>query len=103
MSAASTNATSLKVSAGQIYGFSISNANTSARYFKIYNKASAPTVGTDTPIMTVQVPGNGTVIRAFPVGLALGTGIAWAATGGIADGDTTAIGANDLSIDIDYK
>lgn len=103
MSGASTNATSLKGSAGMLYGFSISNANASARYFKLYNKASSPTVGTDTPVMTVQVPGNGTVIRAFPVGLVFGTGIAWAATGGIADSDTTAIGSNDCSIDIDYK
>jgi hypothetical protein len=103
MSAASTNANSLKASAGMVYGLSISNANASARYFKLYNKASSPTVGTDTPILTLQVPGNGTVIRAYPVGLVLGTGIAWACTGGIADSDTTAIGANDCSIDIDYK
>lgn len=103
MSTASTNANSLKASTGMLYGFSISNANASARYFKLYNKASSPTVGTDTPVMTVQVPGNGTVIRAFPVGLVFGTGIAWAATGGIADSDTTAIGSNDCAIDIDYK
>jgi len=103
MSAASTNATSLKASAGQVYGLSISNNNASARYFKLYNKASAPTVGTDTPVLTLQVPGNATVIRAYPVGLALATGIAWAATGAITDADTTAIGANDLSVDIDYK
>lgn len=103
MSAASTNATSLKASAGLLYGFSISNANTSARYFKLYNKASAPTVGTDTPVSTIQVPGSATVIRAYPVGLVFGTGIAWATTTGIADSDTGAVGANDLSIDLDYK
>ncbi len=103
MSAATTNATSLKASTGTVYGLSISNANASARYFKLYNKASSPTVGTDTPVLTLQVPGSGTVIRAYPKGLALSTGIAWAATGGIADNDTTAIGVNDCSIDIDYK
>jgi hypothetical protein len=103
MSAASTNATSLKASAGMVYGFCISNANASARYFKLYNKASAPTVGTDTPVTTVQVPGNGTVIRAYPTGAVFGTGIAWAVTTGIANSDTGAVGANDLSIDIDYK
>jgi len=102
MSAASTNATSLKASAGLLYGFCISNANAAARYFKLYNKASAPTVGTDTPVTTVQVPANGTVIRAYPVGMTFSTGIAWAATGLITNADTTAIAANDLSIDIDY-
>jgi len=103
MSAASTNATSLKASAGQIYGYAISNANASARYVKFYDKASSPTVGTDTPKHTIQIPGNGTVIRAIPEGMVFSTGIAWAATGVITDADTTAIGANDLSIDIDYK
>lgn len=103
MSGASTNATSLKASAGLVYGLSISNVNASARFFKLYNKASAPTVGTDTPILTLQIPASGTVIRAYPVGLALGTGIAWACTTGIADSDTGSVGANDLSIDIDYK
>ena len=103
MSAASTNATSLKASAGLLYGFCISNANAAARYFKLYNKASTPTVGSDTPVTTVQVPANGTVIRAYPVGMTFGTGIAWAATTGIADSDTGAVGLNDLSIDIDYK
>lgn len=103
ISAASTNGTSLKASAGMIYGISISNTNAAARYFKIYNKASSPTVGTDTPVMTIQVPATSTVIRAFPVGLALSTGIAYAATGAMGDSDTTAIGAGDLSMDIDYK
>lgn len=103
MSAASTNATTLKASAGLLYGFCISNANGSARYFKLYNKASNPTVGTDTPVTTVQVPANGTVIRAYPVGMTFATGIAWAATTGIADNDTGSVGANDLSIDIDFK
>ena len=103
MSAASTNATSLKASAGQVYGLTLSNAAASARYFKIYNKATAPTVGTDTPISTIQIPANGTAIRVYPVGLALGTGIAYACTTGIADTDTGATGANEVSMDVDYK
>lgn len=103
ISAATTNATNVKASAGLLYGLSISNTNAAARYFKLYDKATAPIVGTDTPKMTIQVPGNGTVIRAFPVGLAFAAGIGYAATGAITDGDTTAIGLNDLSMDLDYK
>lgn len=103
VSAASTNATSLKASAGQIYGFEVSNTNASARYLKFYNSASAPTVGTTTIVKTVQIPGNATVMRAYPVGLAFTTGIAYATTANLADADTTVIGAGDLSIDIDYK
>ncbi len=103
MSAASTNATSVKGSAGNLYGLSISNANAAARYFKLYDKASAPTVGTDVPKRTVQVPANGTVITAFPVGLSFANGIAFSTNTGIADTDNTGVGANDLSIDLDYK
>lgn len=102
ISASGTNATNLKNSAGQVYGFCISNSNASARFFKLYDKSSAPTVGTDTPKMTVQVPGSGTVIRAFPVGLAFANGISWALTTGIADSDTGSVGT-DISVDIDYK
>src|SRR5579859_1492999 len=103
ISAASTNATSTKASAGLLYGFCVSNTNAAARFVKFYNKASAPTVGTDTPVLTVQVPPNSTVIRAYPEGLTFSTGIAWAATGAITDADTTAIGLSDLSVDLNYK
>src|SRR2546429_2962266 len=101
ISPASTNATSLKASAGHGYGFIVSNTNAAARFFKIYNKASAPTVGTDTPVVTVHLPPNSTVIRVYPKGLALGTGIAWALTTGIANSDTGSVGT-DISVDIDY-
>lgn len=33
-----------------------SNINAAARYLKLYNKASAPTVGTDTPVLTIPLP-----------------------------------------------
>ena len=103
ISAASTNSTNVKGSAGQIYGLSISNTNAAARFFKLYDKATAPTVGTDTPKRTIQIPANATVICAFPVGLSFASGIGFGATGAIADSDATAIGANDLSMDLDYK
>lgn len=102
ITAASTNATSLKASAGVVWGIDVSNSNAAARYLKLYDKASAPTVGTDTPKKTYQVPGSGTLIRAFPVGLNFPTGIAWAITTGIADSDTGAVGT-DISVDIDWK
>lgn len=103
ISAASTNATSVKASAGTLYGITVSNTNAAARFFKLYDKASAPTVGTDTPKSTIQVPPNSTVARAYPVGMAFALGIAYAATTGIADTDTGSIGASDLSMDVDYK
>lgn len=58
VSLASTNATVVKASAGQVYGWALGNTNASPRYLKLYNKASAPTVGTDTPTQTIIIPGN---------------------------------------------
>ncbi len=49
LSAASTNATSLKASAGTLFALYAVNLNAAMRYVKFYDKASAPTVGTDVP------------------------------------------------------
>jgi hypothetical protein len=103
ISAASTNSTNIKASAGQIYDGAISNTNAAARFLKLYDKATAPTVGTDTPKRTIQIPANSTVILSWPNGLSFANGIGFGTTTGIADADTGAIGANDLSIDLGYK
>jgi len=107
ISAASTNATSIKGSAGTLGYITASNINTSPRYLKIYNKASAPTVGTDTPVHTFLIPGNtsgaGTNIPLPPQGIALGTGIAIAITTGVATSDTGAVAANDIVINYGYN
>jgi hypothetical protein len=106
ISAASTNATSLKASAGQIYNVQAFNLNAAPRYLKVYNKASAPTVGTDTPVNVWMIPGNTTgagFVLEISNGVAFATGIAYAITGGITDADTTAIGANEVVVNIQYK
>jgi hypothetical protein len=94
--AASTNATSVKASAGQIYGWYLYNKTTTEKYFKVYNKASSPTVGTDTPAFTIPIPPNGGSVHEFTMGIPLGTGIAYAITGAVADSDTTAVAAEDV-------
>lgn len=54
-SAATTNATSVKTSVGRLAQIRGYNAGAAGRYLKLYNKASAPTVGTDTPCAYVRV------------------------------------------------
>lgn len=103
ISAASTNAKSIKASAGQVYGWYLSNTNSSPRYVKLYNKASAPTVGTDAAFMTIMVPGSGGANVEFSMGIALGTGIALAITTGAADSDTGAVAANEVIVHVLYK
>jgi hypothetical protein len=102
ISAATTNATSVKTSAGAIGMISVTNSNAAARYFKLYNKASAPTVGTDTPVMTVLLkPGETTFIESNSP-IRLGTGIAYALTTGVAVADTTAVAAAEHAVSIFY-
>lgn len=107
LSAATTNATSVKASAGQLYGFILTNTNAAVRYVKLYNKASAPTVGTDTPVMTLAVPGNaagaGMIAAEFTSGIAFGTGIAFAITTGVTDADVGAVAANEIIVHLMYK
>jgi len=95
-SAATTNANSVKASSGDIFKIIGNNTVASKRYLKLYNKASAPTVGTDTPVLTFVLPAS----LAFDISISNGsyfsTGIAYAITGAAADADTTAIGAGDI-------
>src|SRR5581483_5493004 len=58
-SAASTNATSVKASAGRLYQIHLCNTSAALKFVKFYNKASAPTVGTDTPVATYPLAANG--------------------------------------------
>lgn len=102
ISAASTNATSVKGSAGQVYGWYLFNANAATRYLKLYNKASAPTVGTDTPVLTIPIPGGSAANVEFTNGIPFATGIALALTTGVADSDTGAVAANEIVVNLLY-
>lgn len=107
VSAATTNATSVQGSATTVGWITASNVNAAARYLKIYNKATAPTVGTDTPVQTFIIPGNtagaGTNIPLPPQGMALGTGFAFALTTEATDAGTTAVAANEIVVNYGYK
>lgn len=102
--AASTNATSVKTSAGRIYQLVGYNVSTGVRYLKLYNKASAPTVGTDTPFKTIAIPpGQAFVIDNGDLGYYCSAGIAFAWTQAVTDADTTALAAGDIvAFNLDY-
>lgn len=103
LSAASTNATSVKGSAGQVYGWYLYNANAAVRYMKLYNKATSPTVGTDVPVMVVPIPPGAAANVEYHMGIAFGTGIALALTTGVADADTGAVAANEIVVNLLFK
>lgn len=102
VSAATTNATSVKASAGSIGHVVVSNTSAAPKYLKLFNKASAPTVGTDTPVLTILVPATGTVVFDPANYYRMTTGIAYAITGAAADADATAVAAGDVIVNIAY-
>lgn len=91
VTAATTNATVVKASAGHLFELTVSNVTATAAYVKLYNKTTAPTVGTDVPVLTIPVPANTTLAFQFGgFGKRFAAGIAAAVTGAIAATDTTA-------------
>lgn len=86
---ASTNASSQKATAGNLFELACSNPTATAAYVKFYNKATAPTVGTDVPVLTVPVGAGATVTIPFGnIGKRFATGIAMAVTAAAAATDT---------------
>lgn len=103
ISAASTNANNVKASAGQIYGYELGNNGASDAWVKLYNTAGTPTAGSGTPFRTIYVPKGNRASFHSTTGLNMGTGIGLTITGGAADADTTAVGAAQVTVEIDYK
>lgn len=87
---ASTAVGVMKASAGNLYEITVSNATATAVFVKLYNKATAATVGTDVPIVTINAAAGATVLLEFgAVGKRFAAGIAVAATALVAATDTT--------------
>lgn len=97
LAAATTNATSVKASAGALYGWHLVNNATTTRYVRIFNLAVAPTMGTSSPVMVIPLPpSGGAVLTPGLLSLPLATGFAYAITAAAADLDNTACAANDV-------
>lgn len=102
-SAATTNATSAKASPDSVVGGSLRNRAATERYFKFYNKASAPVIGTDIPMATIGIPAGGLENLGDFVGycgLRFTLGVAYVITGAYADADATAIAAGDVDVNL---
>jgi hypothetical protein len=103
ISAATTNANVVKVTAGQLYHVWLGNTAGAARFVKFYNRTTAPTVGTDVPTLTYMIPAGASLAFDEANGISFGAGIALAITAGMADTDATAIGANEVAVNLGYK
>jgi hypothetical protein len=105
ISLATTNASIVKSSGGNLYSIVAIGLTSTVRYLKLYNKATAPTVGTDVPVMTIPIPANtqgAGISIPFSMGVNFPIGISLAITGTAVDNGTTAIGAGDVIINLTY-
>jgi hypothetical protein len=103
-SLATTNGALILAGTSGLQAFYATNTGAAAAFVKLYNKATAPTVGTDVPEMIIPVPaavaGVPGAVELTPgfnaYRFALGLGIA--ITGGAADADTTAVAAGQVKV-----
>jgi hypothetical protein len=104
VAAGSNNATNIKASAGQIYGYEIFNASAAVRYVKLYNKSTAPAPATDNALLkrTIGIPAGQRASFHSSTGISCSAGIGIAMVTGISDTDNTAVTASDLVVDIDW-
>lgn len=88
---ASTNGALIQTGTRTLHELTVSNPTATAAYVKLYNKATAPTVGTDVPVMTIAIPATaagvgeksfnfGALGKRFPLGLGIAVTAAAAAT-----------------------
>lgn len=92
-SAASTNATSVKASPGQVYSIAAVNTTATLYYLRMYNLATAPTCSSATGFVnTFPIPASTTgagLVVPINVGAGFTTGVAFCLTGGGSSTDNT--------------
>jgi hypothetical protein len=54
----------VKSSSGNLFSWNIINTVGSVIYLKFFDKATAPSVGTDTPILTISIPASSSIYLA---------------------------------------
>jgi hypothetical protein len=104
ISANSTNLTTIRATAVTINSLNVTNTNATNRYWlKIWNQATAPTVGTTAPTLTIGLdPNKTTQIDMGSYNMRLSTGCYYAITANPADTDATAIPANEVVLAMVY-
>lgn len=101
-SAASTNATVIKASIGQVFGWYIYNSNAAARKVAFHNTTTTPTAGAGIFFTLIIPPGSAANVFT-ETGIAFSSGIAITTVTGLPDNNASAVAADDLNINIFYK
>ena len=109
VAANSTNSTLISAGQHTVYSVELGGVGSVPAFLKIYDKATAPTCGTDTPVKVLIIPAAATAANGagsnvpFPVGINILNGLGICITGVVTDADTTAVAATTFVINIDYK
>ena len=106
-STASTNSTLIRGSAGTVFNIIVHNTHSgggsgSAIALRFYDKATAPVVGTDVPMIIIHVQSNDSKEINFTSGITFTNGIAYSLTDGDALLDATAVSADGVQLYIGY-
>lgn len=97
ITAATTNPTVVKAAPGRVFGLSLTNKSAAYRYFKLFNKATAPTVGTDAAQAVYSVPpGASLSVSLADIGMSFTLGIGYCITAGPTNADVVVVAAEDL-------
>jgi len=103
VAAATTNAANIKASAGNVYGLNLVNVAAAARWVRLFNKATAPVPGTDTPTDTYQLAAGADLTVSWSLGLPFSLGIGIDITGAAPDNDATATAVGDVIAHVEYQ
>lgn len=108
VAANSNNSTNLKASAGIVHAVQGYGIGSAPAYIKLYDKATAPTCGTDTPIKVIMIPAaptaaNGSGALPIPLDIQFSNGIGFCVVTGIANNDNTSVAAATFLVEIDWK
>ena len=103
-SLATTNGQLVLTGTSGLQALYATNIGATIAFVKLYNKAAAPTVGTDVPAMLIPVPaavggvpGSALITPGFS-GYRFPLGLGLAITGGMEDTDTTAVAAGQVKV-----
>lgn len=108
IAANSNNSTNLKASPGIVHAIQVFGIGSAPAYLKFYDKATAPTCGTDTPSKQIMIPAastaaNGSGAIATILDAQFTVGIGYCVVTGIAANDNTSPAAATFVINIDWN
>lgn len=105
ISAATNNSTLVATGKHSVKAWHLTNINAAVRYLKIYDKATAPTCGTDTPKLTIPLQGSAVGASnslSIDRGIYFESGLGLCIVTGLADNDNTSTAANEQIINLCY-